>query len=384
MSTFAVWLGSISGFGSIWLFGMLIAQALRAARRRRSMAILSYVEQGMRLYAPLPEFLNAAALGETGRVRRHLMELHQLLLSGAEVPVAIQTVAPSLPVRSIDLIGAAWRNGNTSAALRPIIEEQRGKLRGDPITSLYLRWYPPLLLLALAMTFSTISIFILPKYIDILKDFHVAMPRSTRLAMEFAVPLAPIIGLLVLLWIWSVAFYHAIRFSRNAPERSGPGWFWSAIIWRMPFVGAATRGRAFADAMGVMADALAAGRPMQEALDEASGLRNNAVLRRRLSRWAEFVNGGMPLNEAARQAGLPRLISGTLAMAQMSAGEQDALRFLQRHYGGIFSRRAIVFRAAMVPVVVLSMGAMVTFAGLALFEPLIALINILSPDTRGL
>jgi type II secretory pathway component PulF len=368
---------SLAWLGVLWFWIALIMRSSRSIVRRRSLEVLGYVEQGIRLNAPLPEFLEAAAKGESGRIEARLIELRDLLAGGVEPPAAISAVAPMLDETSIDLIGSAWRNGTLAQTLRRIIEDDRASLKDESNMGLYLRWYPIVLLLVICGVISILNLVVVPKFLDLMRDYGASLPRSTRWIRQGAGYVAPLSAAIFGLWLISLVARHVIGAFGKSPEPARA--WWDALLWRIPLLGTAARGKALADATGVMADALAAGRPIDAALAEAQGIRGNLILRRRIGQWAGLVASGLPLDRAAREARLPDLVSGTLAMAKLSSGEEEALRFLERYYRGVFSRSVILLRAIATPLVVIATGAMVTLIALAIFEPMIAMLNALSP-----
>jgi type II secretory pathway component PulF len=383
-SAISVWGSVIFTVGGLWLWATFLNRALHALRRRRALAMLAYVEQAMRLKTPLPEFLAAAALGESRPMSRLLLDLKYLLVGGAMIPEAVQVAVPALPPRAIDLIVVGYRNGTLPQSLGRILAEERSRLPNDDLTGFYLRWYAPLSALFLAAIFSLLSIYVMPKYRDILRDYHLPLPWSTRIIDHLGAGLAPLIAVLLAGWTLTMMMLSFVRLIW--PSNGWQGWhdLKDTITWHTPLLGAAVRGRALADVMNVIADSLAAGRPVDEALSEASSLHVNRALRAKIGRWADAIQRGEALHQGAKIAGMAQLVCGTLAIAQFSGDPVSALHFLERYYRGRYSRMAAFLRALGVPILVVSMGAIVLLAALALFEPLLALMDTLSPYKGGL
>src|SRR4051812_16875084 len=63
--------GVVSGIVLLLLLA-IAGRGAQSARRKRAIAILAYVEQAVRIGAPLPDFLSAAARGERRAVRTRL------------------------------------------------------------------------------------------------------------------------------------------------------------------------------------------------------------------------------------------------------------------------------------------------------------------------
>jgi type II secretory pathway component PulF len=157
---------------------------------------------------------------------------------------------------------------------------------------------------------------------------------------------------------------------------------WDYLLWYTPVVRTIVRNRDLADVCGVIAGGVDAGRPVEQAISEALQPHLNAVLRRRINSWAQLATSGIPLADAASRAGLPSLIGGLAGPAVRAGNLPSALRFLARHYESSFSRTAALLQAATVPAIVLTLGAAVMCVALALFEPMVMLIQTTGTYTR--
>ena len=124
-----------------------------------------------------------------------------------------------------------------------------------------------------------------------------------------------------------------------------------------------------ADVCNVLADALEAGHAPPQALTNAAELKLNAVLRRRLRRWAQRVEAGVPLADAARAARMPKLLVGMLSSAS-GADVPRVLQFLARYYESRFSRASELLRGAILPTMAVGFGALVLLIACSLLLPL--------------
>jgi type II secretory pathway component PulF len=364
----------------LWYCGRFLSFARFTNRRKESAIILTRVREAIRLNLPLPAFLRAAALGEVGHLRDSLLQLESLLAQGADLPEAI-IATTKLPARAQDLLRAATRTGQLPQTLSQLITEMRATLMADPASRVFFAWYPPALLLAISLVLWMIQSFVLPKYTYILHDFGLALPRSTRL-VQYLSEFAPFVAMAVVI----VTLLLEVRRATGTFQftESSHGGFFGWLTGMVPFIGSAQRDRALADMLSVLADSVESGRPLDIALADAHAIRGDARLQYRFTKWSDALARGVPVAQAADEAGLPRLLVRTLSIAATTQNLPDGLRFLQRWYHARFSRTAIMLRAAALPVMVICMGCVVTLAGLALFEPLIGLMDILSKPSPGL
>src|SRR5687767_9000816 len=83
------------------------ARALARVKRQAGQRILGYLAMSVRLNAPLPDMLEAAANAERGRVGQRLWNLAQRLRSGGSLRDALLHAAPEVTPRHRELIGVA-------------------------------------------------------------------------------------------------------------------------------------------------------------------------------------------------------------------------------------------------------------------------------------
>ena len=225
-------------------------------------------------------------------------------------------------------------------------------------------------------------IFVAPKFRDIFKDFGLKLPRISELTWgglgEFNVPVA-IIGALIALIAAAFSFSELFRPSGHRPRLLA--WLIDRIAWLTPFWHRIVQNRDLADVCQATASALDIGQPADAALLNAAQACGNRVVQNRVVDWAANVTAGLSLSDAARQAGLPPLLTGMLATASGPDGTADAMRFLGRYYDSRGSAAAALLRGAAIPLMTLGFAVIVTFMVLGIFMPLIDPINAACPQT---
>ncbi|MEX0745886.1 MAG: type II secretion system F family protein [Phycisphaeraceae bacterium] len=359
--------------GSLMLL-LVLAFTARRMRQRRATVIVAQLEQAVRLNLPLPPMLAAAASGESWLARTRLLRLRTEIEQGTPVGEAVAVATPELSSRAVSLIAAAEEVGQLPAALARLVSEQRRSRRAESGNGAFTSAYSIFMLVSLTLMLGLISAFILPNFVEIFEDFDVRLPWMTQWMIDWL----PIIGVLLLplsALLGLTAAGRATWSMFSTPSHVPPPWtpVTDVVVWMTPGAHALVRDRGLADAFHLAADALRAGVPLHEALAQASALRVNGVLRRRLHRVACEVEAGRELGDAARQAGLPALVVGMLGAAH---GELvRTFDFLARYYQHRFSRLAELARATAVPVVVLAAALAVGWVVLAMFLPLVALID---------
>ena len=368
--------------GVIFLL-MMGTRTIRQVRRRRAQAVMTYVEQAVRLNLPLPAMLAAAEQGERPAVVRQLAALRSLLQDGQPLAMALATATPQLPPRDLALVQAGERTGQLAPTLRRLMHEQRDRLPRDLATGAFYRVYPVIMLLMLSGVVSLLMIVVVPRFQGILRDFGIPMPAITQwmidIASDWSVPVFIFVGMILLIMM---ARTLAETF---VPPRYRlkllPGMI-DRLIWSLPLFHSAARDQGLADVCQVLSDAVAAGMPLDGALGESSQLDINEVLRQRIEAWAAGVHQGLATETAARDAGLPRLLVGMLATGRAASDLPSVFGFLARYYQSRFSRLKLLLEGAIVPVVVFIMAGLVLAVALSLFLPMITLLDRTAVLTR--
>jgi type II secretory pathway component PulF len=377
-------LGAVIGPMILLTLILGIQRTVQRLREQRGMLVLQYVENAVRLNLPLVPFLWAAQRSERGMLSFRLQDVRALLSTGAPVGVSLRNAVPELPPRVCAVVTSGEHIGRLRETLsRALFYERTPSVPESEETILFRRVYP-LVIGGFVMLLTTgIAIFVAPKFREIFQDFRTRLPNITVWLWDitdskwiwfFGVGL-----MLLLLW----------RVGESVRKTLVPWWpplfsrrVTDAIAWRLPWLHSLARDRGLADVCQLLADALRQRVPMPDALGEASTLELNGEFRKQIVRWGHGVSRGLHVSDAAREAGLPDLLTGLLATLRGTAtggpempGSPEMLEFLARYYRWRFSRTAMVLRAAAEPAMVLCMGSIVAFVVLALFLPLRELIN---------
>ena len=355
---------------------MLWAMINAAARRRRAASILGYIEQAVRLNLPLPRLIGAIGDSERGRMARDL-EVAKIRLEQGGSLVSVLEALPQMPPRVLGLVAAAERTGRLPQVLAKLMEQRRRAVsRGLGFLPFY-RTYPLVLGLVFIGVASMLMIFVIPKFEQIFKDFGVQMPGVT----------VAMIDLCRIAWPW-IPLLLAVLLVALIANTISSGWIGGGyglverpvarLVSYIPWVGRMQMQRALGDVLDCAADAIDAGRPIETSLTEAGQVCGNARLRQRVDTWAGQLAQGAPLPQAARDAGMPRLVSGMLSSAMQTPDIAQVFRFLGRYYSTRFSRGVAPLEASAAPVIAISMGIMVGWLALTVIAPLNTLIQTLS------
>jgi type II secretory pathway component PulF len=371
-------LGYVAAIGVLILLPLGVG-LMRGIRRRRAVMTLSYLEQAVRLNLPLPQMMLAAQQSERGKTSLRLADLRLFLSEGMPLGAALFQAVPEVSDRDSSLVEASERIGRIPRTLRRIVDDHAHEARRrSEADSIFIRAYPLMMLMMMGLIVSVLIIFVIPKYEQIFKDFGARLPPITQTMLAVArvigQPLLVIVTIAVLLTcgieLWQIV--RPVRWSSSIVRRTR-----DYVRFAIPFVHGIDRDRGLADACHFVADALAAGVPVDAALRDASTIDMNFVLSSRLHHWSTRISAGSSLSDSARSARMPALVSGMLATIH-GPEAPDVFRFLARYYRTRFSRTAALLRGATVPAIVFLFALLVGCIAMAMFLPMINLIDSLS------
>lgn len=379
--TFAL-AGPIAG-----LFGLLAtlllfvtARSLQLVRQRHAMIVLAHIETVIRSGLPLVQTLRTWRMTESRPVSLLLGRVADALEDGAGVSDALLAARADLPWRVLDRLAAAERAGRLVPAISEVLAAERRRRMRDPTHWPFVKTYALALMIFVPGIITVISIFVMPKYQQILRDFRLPPPPMMRWVIALAQGIAPIIaavGIILFMIAGQIAVAQLGRPSlRWRQLRHG---FVRTMIdrarWVLPIVGAMDRDRGMADVMATIAEALDAQRPLVLAVAEAHQPHLNAVLAERVNEWGQWIAAGLSPGAAAAKAGLPRYVSGMLGTTRPTPNIAAVCHFLERYYRSRFSRAEALIRESGVPIVALLGGAAVVLVALSIFQPIVMLLD---------
>ncbi len=299
-------------------------------------------------------------------LRVRLLALNHRLDSGEPLDEALLHAVPEIPRHIVRAIGAGQRMGCLPHVLSQLIRRRIGEIGPFAQTFGLYRAYPIVFFAVLLI----ILVYVIPKFEGIFHNFKIDLPQPAKFLVQFS-PEAPVwwifLALIALIPIGQ-AVQSLFPSFRKLSSRGGD--LADQLIWWMPVAGSYVRERGMADLCDLTSVGVEMGHPLDQTLRDAAAAQPSAVMRHRITAWADAVTRGQPIPAAARYARLPDLFVAMLATTRDSNGLQQVLSFLWRHYEYRFIRTRTILQAAYVPIIVFIMGGMVALLGVSLLKPL--------------
>jgi type II secretory pathway component PulF len=316
--------------------------------------------------------INVTSAADFEAVRRALRAMIRRLESGEPVEQVIATEQAGIPPHIPAIIRAGLRTGKLGLFLEQYLGRARQSVDRRRQVALGLA-YPLVLLFAGILVLTAVGIWIVPQFKGIFADFGIELPGLTLLVISISDLIAeggwwlgP--GLAVAL----VAVWIGLRWFGGVHARR-------RLVYRIPFVGDPMRFAALSEFCHLLAILVEGEEPLPDSLRICGRASHNPDLNRHCQFLAEDIERGTPLQLAARS--LSEFPPELVAFFRWD-GDRDAFAEALRAAGDIFDVRSRtqvdVVAAVLEPLVIFLVAGIVAGVTVALFLPLIKLLNALS------
>jgi type II secretory pathway component PulF len=337
----------------------------RAARRRTTCTLLALsVERGQQI---APSTL-AAGLPDNDTVGRASTDLFGLLDSGVPLAEAIRRCPKALPREAVAYVAAGESAAAEVAALKELRQGEQTNLTAVWRSYLDRLCYLAAVLVMLSLIMTFLMIKIIPEFEKIFVEFDVELPQMTLLAVslsQFTVNYLAAPVFLLMVGGTLVALLVGIFYLCDLPVLR---WLGDRLF----------RGRRTADVLRILAVSTEHRQPLSTVIQRLANVYPSRMLRRQLAPVAATVGAGDEWCQALRKARVVNANEQSLLQTAERAGNLPwALRTIAAR-----QEQRIVYRLAaavqvLYPVVILLLGALVGFFVIAMFIPLVKLVEAL-------
>lgn len=297
-----------------------------------------------------------------GHNRRELITVCDLLQQG-DAAQAVEHLE-SLPEYWIPLLSAASSSADPGLVLREFLRESQAadELRRQWWLALA---YPTTVVAIATAVLVALAIYIIPSFQAIYSDFGLTLPRSTMLVLQASQWIASPVGMVVIA-IAIVLLALVALGPRLQPSRSsGVNRLFGRLFGRSTALAQFTR---------FTADLMAAGIDAPQSLRIASSANRRARLRKAGWQLADRLEAGAPVGKFAVPA-IPETMIHALQSDLPLAARTRLLKELSRCYADRVRNTLSWTRGILEPVAIFVVGGLVVVVVLALFVPLVDLIN---------
>lgn len=324
---------------------------------------------------PLDQGLSSVAREmNRGALRRVTQAIADDLQRGSTLPEALARRDAELPSYYSRLVTAGIRTGRLPEVLATLSNYSRSIAATKSIIADAL-FYPAVVMLFAAVLIAVLTIFVLPQFEQIFRDFQMRLPLPTEIAL--AIGRHPFLTIVLPIGavVFGILFFWLVLRRTERGQR-----LWARLLYSVPIVGTlfrAARLAAFADLLAVLIEFQL---PLPEAFRLAGEASSDPLMAHEALAIERHLREGHPLGEVLRGRGL--LPEWVAWMAQ--AGEsRGALAPTLQQISALY-RRQVESRAAMLRsvfpafIIIVTAGALTGAFAMAVMLPVLKLIEGLS------
>lgn len=345
-----------------------IRPARRPFARRHAAKVVSFIRELSTLLAvgiPLLEAIDTILAQHKGPFRAALLDVRDRVASGVSLAEAMRGQPALFGEMDVSIAEVGENAGNLDVVLERLADfkERAHGLRSRITTALI---YPGIVMTMAAGVSVLLMTVVVPNLLAALTDAGRPLPLATRVVKAASEWLVEWWWLLLLLAGAAAALGGALL---RTPRGLGA---WHRLQLRIPLLGEMVRKGAIVRIAVVMATLLKSGVVFVRAVQIAQRTTANTVLRSALARVESAVTGGRDIGAAlAETRAFPPLVAQIFAVGQQSGRLEEMLERLAADYDRQLTTAAARLTAALEPMLILFMVAVVGFIAFATILPML-------------
>ncbi len=287
------------------------------------------------------------------------------LNAGKSLTESLKTYKYQLGDITIAMVELGENTGNMSDALSKLAQVLEEMMENAKKLKSALR-YPTTVIIAIAVAFSILMIYVVPKFKDIFEKLNAELPVPTKILL-FCEHALNNYGLYILATIIGLVFYHKFMYKNNKPYKEKV----DTYILKVYLIGDVIFYASMNRFMLIFTELVRAGVPIVEALDTAVMTVDNENIKGKLSNVKVSVQRGANLTESFEDT---ELFEGML-IQMVKAGEQGGaldkmLEKVTDYYKNRFQNIIENMSAYIEPILIGFIAGMVLMLALGIFLPM--------------
>lgn len=326
----------------------------------RQLAVMTHA--GISIHDSIKEVARQA---EDPKLKNIFLSINDDLNAGLSMTEAVEKFRPQLGDVVVAMVSLGEKTGNMAEAMQKLgqmlddIWENKRKFKKA-------MRYPITILVALAIAFTILIMYVVPKFREIFEELGAELPLPTRILLGIEYALSNY-GLLVLMTILGIIFGTKYLYKNNLDFKKR----WDHYILKVYLLGKIEFYSTMSRFMLIFTELVRSGIPIADALDTAVLMVDNEELKMKLGSIKVAIQQGVSLTDAFRDTEifLPMLIQ------MISAGEQSGA--LEKMLGNVadfykekFDDIIDNISSYVEPILLLAMAGMVLLLALGIFMPM--------------
>lgn len=235
--------------------------------------------------------------------------------------------------------------------------------------------YPVMVLIIAVGIVVGLVTFIVPKFIGLFKDFDLTLPAMTQMLVTLSNFLTNWVNDIILCGTLFVLFIAINRFKATKTGK----FYYDKIMLKLPVVGPLNHEVALARFARTFSTLLSSGVPILQALETVAGALDNAIISAALLDARNAIREGERIAEPLQRSKLfPSMVLQMITIGEETGSLDSMLTKVAEFYESEVDAKVESLTAALEPIMIVLLGGIVGFIVVAMFLPLVKLIDGLS------
>lgn len=235
--------------------------------------------------------------------------------------------------------------------------------------------YPVLVMVVAFIIVTGLVVFIVPKFIDIFKDFDVQMPMMTQILINISKFTTSKQGAIILVGggVGSVVLWQKFKRTKFGKR------LYDKYKLKVPVFGKLSHNIAVARFCRTLGTLLTSGVPILQAMETVAGAVDNETFYETIMKCRSRVREGDSIGEPLEKSGLfPPMVVQMVSIGEETGALDQMLGKVADFYEDEIEAQLQSLAASLEPIMIVILGCIVGFIVIALFMPMIALVSSLS------
>ncbi len=238
--------------------------------------------------------------------------------------------------------------------------------------------YPVLVMVVAFIIVTGLVVFIIPKFIDIFKDFKIEMPMITQILIDISNFTRSQQGAIILI---GGGVGSQVAWRKFKSTKFGKRLF-DKYKMKVPVFGKLSHNIAVARFTRTLSTLLSSGVPILQAMETVAGAIDNETFTDVIMKARARVREGDPIGEPLDKSGLfPPMVIQMISIGEETGSLDAMLGKVADFYEQEVETQLQSLAAALEPLMIVVLGCIVGFIVIALFMPLIQIVSSLSGDS---
>ncbi|MDQ3815521.1 MAG: type II secretion system F family protein [Armatimonadota bacterium] len=235
--------------------------------------------------------------------------------------------------------------------------------------------YPVLVMIVAFIIVTGLVIFIVPKFIEIFKDFKVEMPAPTAFLIFVSENSRTPIGLFTIFCGPGLMKFSWGKFTKTKFGKR----LWDKYKMKLPIFGKLGKNISVARFCRTLSTLLSSGVPILQAMETVANAIDNEIFTDVIMNARARIREGDPIGVPLEKSGMfPPMVIQMVSIGEETGALDQMLGKVADFYEAEVETQLESLAAALEPIMILGLGVIVGFIVIAMFMPLIAIVNQLS------